>query len=322
MDERLREMPCGYIVIDQDGYITEVNYTFLKWMSYQQEELIGQHIESLFKPSNKMVFHSYFYPNIHLHGQIEELFIKLKNAANEDVPFLMNAIKRDEGIDCILVQMKKRIDYELELRQTKVQMEEAYLEKERAFARLEQIYYEIEQKQLELMDINTGLIKVSNTDKLTGVPNRRYFQEKLEEQMSAYIQQHAIFSLLIIDIDYFKRVNDTYGHQFGDVVLVKLASVLEAVVGERGIVARFGGEEFTVILPKADEEGAMAIAEQIRSAVEANAWKETGSLTVSVGVSTMTGQDTEESLLSKADQALYTSKEQGRNRVTHYDSVS
>jgi len=322
MEQRLRGLPCGYIAIDSNGYMTEVNDTFLKWMNFRQEEVIGQHIESLFKHSQRIVLHSYFFPNIHLHGQVEELFIKLTNSADDDIPFVINAQKCDDGIECILMQMKKRIDYEMELRQTKKLMEEAYLEKERAFARLEQIYYEIEQKQLELMEVNTGLLKASNTDKLTGVPNRRYFQEKLDEHIVQFQQQHTRFSLLIIDIDYFKRVNDTYGHQIGDVVLVKLASILSDEVGENGIVARFGGEEFTVIVSGADEEAGLAIAKQITQTVEASEWKETGSLTISAGVATMTEQDTEQSLLSKADQALYASKKHGRNRATHYRDIA
>ncbi|MEK4230263.1 sensor domain-containing diguanylate cyclase [Solibacillus sp. FSL H8-0538] len=322
MDERLREAPCGFLTIDQNGYILEVNNTLLEWMGYKQENLIGKHFELLLTTGNKLVFHSYFYPNINLYGHVEELFINCKNQMGESVPYLMNARRFEldgiEIIDCVLVQMKRRIGYELELRSTKKQMEEAYLEKNLAFEKLEQIYLEIEKKQIELMEINSGLVEISNTDKLTGIPNRRFFQEKLEEQIELYYKEQNTFSLLIIDIDHFKKVNDTYGHQIGDIVLVKLANILKKQARPDDVAARFGGEEFVIILPNTDEDAAIFIAQKLNQEVERAEWTETGSLTVSVGVATFIEQDSEALIISKADQALYASKENGRNRATHY----
>lgn len=325
MDERLREAPCGFISIDRNGYMIEVNNTFLEWMGLKQENLVGKHFDFLLTTGNKLIFHSYFFPNINLHGYVEELFINLRNQNGESIPYLMNARRVEQGsiemIDCILVQMKKRIDYELELRTTKKQMEEAYIEKNLAFAKLEQIYLEIEKKQIELMEINSGLVEISNTDKLTGIPNRRFFQEKLEEQIECYRKEQKTFSLLIIDIDHFKKVNDTYGHQIGDIVLVKLANILKNQARPEDIPARFGGEEFTIILPNTDVEEAIAIAQNIIQKVELAEWKETGSLTISIGAATFTKKDTEESIVKNADQALYSSKETGRNRATHFKEL-
>lgn len=325
MDRRLREAPCGFISFDNNGYIIEVNETFLKLTGYKEEELVGNHIESLLTKANKMIFHSYFYPNINLHGHIEELFINFRNQDGESLPYLMNArvFEQDDlkRIDCILVQMKKRIDYELELRLTKRQMEEAYVEKNKALEKLEEIYNQIEKKQLELMEINLDLVKISNTDKLTGIGNRRYFQEKLEEQIELYQKEEKLFSLLIIDIDYFKKVNDTYGHQIGDIVLEKLAHILKNKIRLEDILSRFGGEEFTIILPNTDEEEAMLIAERLNLAVEASEWQQIRSLTVSIGVATFTDNDTELSIVKNADKALYYSKEKGRNRSTHFSKL-
>ncbi|WP_431028488.1 sensor domain-containing diguanylate cyclase [Lysinibacillus sp. LZ02] len=322
MDERLKEAPCGFISMNHEGFITEVNQTFLHWMGYVEEELVGKHFESLLPISNKLIFHSYFYPNINLYGYVEELFISFRNSSNASIPYLMNArqYERDgiELIDCILVQMKKRIDYELELRSTKRKMEEAYVEKNKALAKLEQIYKEIEQKQAELIAINSGLIEISYTDKLTGIKNRRFFQEKLEEHIDLYRKGGKSFSLFILDIDYFKKVNDTYGHQIGDVVLVKLAKILSNHVRSEDVAARFGGEEFTIILPNTNAIEAKHIAEKLNHVVEQAEWEETGGLTVSIGIATFTDQDTEASIILNADQALYASKKNGRNRATHF----
>jgi len=269
---------------------------------------------------NKLIFHSYFYPSINLNNHIDELFISLKHHDGLSIPFLLNAKlfteNKLEYIDCILVKMKKRIDYELELRSTKKQMEAAYTEKKQALAKLEQIHLEIEQKQAELLSMNATLIELSETDKLTGLKNRRYFQEKLEEQLSNNEKSASPFSLFILDIDHFKKVNDTFGHQVGDEVLAQLAQLLKNQARSLDIVARYGGEEFVVILPETDQNEAKAIAEQLRQAVEQAKWQ-TGRITVSVGIATAIKTDNETTILQRADKALYASKENGRNHVTH-----
>ena len=256
MQERLKYAPCGFISISHEGYITEVNQTFLDWMGYKEADLLNKHFEVLLSVANKLIFHSYFYPNINLNRNVEELFIKFKDRDGNSVPFLLNGRRfYDNGveiIDLILVKMKKRIDYEEELRAAKKQLEEAYWQKDQALSKLEQLHKEIEEKQAKLLEINESLVELSNTDKLTGLNNRRVFQEKLEEQIEIYHQNGSSFSLFLIDIDHFKKVNDTYGHQTGDVVLEKLANILKTHARSKDIVARYGGEEFVVILPDTD----------------------------------------------------------------------
>lgn len=326
MDERLRIAPCGFFSIDEKGFVMEVNGTFLEWLGYEEEALIGKHIESLLPRGAILIFHSYFFPTINLYGCVEELFISCRNAGGQSIPFLLNAKSREwkgqKVIDCIVVQMKKRMDYEVELRTAKRRMEEAYREQEQALAKLKQINQEIEAKQAELIAINSGLLELSHTDKLTGLRNRRFFQEKLEEQVQLYNQEGTDFSLLIIDIDFFKQVNDTYGHQVGDNVLVHLANVLESYTRPADIVSRFGGEEFTALLPQTTADEAKMLADRLNQAVEQSVWEEIGSLTVSIGVATFTAGDTETSILVHADQALYAAKRNGRNRALHFDEIN
>lgn len=320
MDDRLRFAPCGYVSINHEGIITDVNQTFLDRMGYKQVDLVHKHFESIMSTANKLIFHSYFYPFINLNGQVEELFINLKDSEGSAIPYLLNGRRfESEGveiIDCILVPMGKRIDYELELRSAKKQIEVAYWEKDQALAELKRIHLEIEQKQAELLEMNAVLVELSNTDKLTGLKNRRFLQEKLEEQIAGYGRDQAVFSLCIIDIDHFKKVNDTYGHQTGDYVLEKLASILKMQSREEDIAARYGGEEFILLLPNADIPDSKTIAENLRQSIAYSTW-EMGQITVSIGIATFIPTDSETTLLQKADQALYASKEQGRNRVTH-----
>lgn len=145
-------------------------------------------------------------------------------------------------MDCILVQVGKRIDYEMDLRLANKQIEKAYWEKDQALEELKHIYAEIEQKQTELMKINTVLLEMSNTDKLTGIKNRRFFQEKLEEELKLFSETGVPFSLFMLDIDHFKRVNDTWGHAYGDEVLFDVASVLQTHARAGDVVARYGGK--------------------------------------------------------------------------------
>ncbi|WHY19345.1 sensor domain-containing diguanylate cyclase [Paenibacillus sp. G2S3] len=320
MNDRLRYAPCGYVSITHEGLIIDVNQTFLDRMGYKQVDLVHKHFESIMSTANKLIFHSYFYPFINLNGQVEELFINLKDSEGNAIPYLLNGRRFEcegvEIIDCILVQMGKRIDYELELRSAKKQIEVAYWEKDQALAELKRIHLEIEQKQAELLEMNAVLVELSNTDKLTGLKNRRFLQEKLEEQILRYGQDQAPFSLCIIDIDHFKKVNDTYGHQTGDYVLEKMARILKLQSRQEDIAARYGGEEFILLLPNTDISESKNLAEKLRQSIAYSTW-EMGQITVSIGIATFIPADSEATLLQKADQALYTSKEQGRNRVTH-----
>lgn len=324
MDKRLNNAPCGFLSITHEGLISEINQTLLDWLGYGQEELLQKHLEILLSTPNKMIFHSYFYPTINLEGQVEELFIHLKQKDGMSVPFLMNARlyteDRVERIDCILVKMKKRIDYEQELRSAKKLLEAAYQEKDQALANLEQIYVEIEQQQAKLLEMNAALVELSMTDKLTGLKNRRFFQEKLEQHFNYFHETAEPFSLCILDIDHFKKVNDTYGHQVGDDVLVQLAQLLQQQVRTEDTVARYGGEEFIIILPTTEKTVAKEIGEQIRHTVEQDDWP-TGCITISMGIATVTSEDTDTTFIKKADEALYVSKAHGRNQVTHFHEM-
>ena len=161
--------------------------------------------------------------------------------------------------------------------------------------------------------------RLATTDGLTGLLNRRTFNAQLLGRLREAQRYNRPLSLLLLDIDHFKKVNDTHGHPAGDAVLRGVAQVAQTQARETDIVARYGGEEMVLILPETDARGAHAIAERLRKAVEAAAHPtERGSLrvTVSIGVSTWPGGgDGAEGLVESADKALYRAKQAGRNRV-------
>ncbi|QHW32070.1 diguanylate cyclase [Paenibacillus rhizovicinus] len=320
MDIQLDTAPCGYVTISDTGIIRSVNQAFLQMLQCGRDELIGRHIESAMSVTNKLFFHTYFYPYIRLYGHVSEMCFSLRTNANEEVPVLLNGVRQErEGetvIDCVVLLMRKRMEYEKDMLQTKTRLEELYQATNEANKRLERLHEEYEQKQQELMRVNHQLETLASTDPLTGLRNRRFFQERLLASLASYRESGEPFSLLIFDIDHFKRINDTYGHPVGDLILTDLARLLQSLSRETDIVARFGGEEFVAILPQADLEEAVRMAERYCSAAAAAAWGEYR-ITISIGAATVTAEDTGETIVHRADLALYASKNGGRNRVTH-----
>jgi diguanylate cyclase (GGDEF)-like protein len=157
------------------------------------------------------------------------------------------------------------------------------------------------------------------TDSLTGAFNRRFYSEILKKEWSRYKRYGDNFSCALIDIDYFKKVNDTYGHDVGDQVLVNTVKLISTELRESDFLIRMGGEEFLVFMPNTTEKGAVILAERVRKSIENTSIilsnNESTHITASVGVSCVIETDTKEDPSKRADMALYQAKESGRNRV-------
>jgi len=158
------------------------------------------------------------------------------------------------------------------------------------------------------------------TDGLTGLYNHRYFHESLSKELARAGRYRRALSLIMLDIDYFKRYNDTYGHPKGDIVLQRIAQILTENLRKPDIAVRYGGEEMAIILPEADKESTGHTAERIRSVVEGCPFgeeqEEKVKITVSLGVAVYPEDArSKEELIVKADHALYRAKDEGRNRV-------
>jgi two-component system cell cycle response regulator len=168
---------------------------------------------------------------------------------------------------------------------------------------------------------NRRLEQLALTDPLTKVLNRRALNERLQAEMERVRRYNTTVSLLLIDIDHFKKINDTHGHLVGDEALVEVAALLQRVVRAVDVVARYGGEEFMVVLPETGPTGAAAFAERLRELFESHTFAESRNtavrLTTSIGVAAFPGFGVEsvEDLFAAADQALYRAKSDGRNRV-------
>ena len=163
------------------------------------------------------------------------------------------------------------------------------------------------------------LKKLSTTDSLTNIYNRRYFFEVAEKMITTSLQEKKLLSFLMLDIDFFKHINDTYGHQAGDFILMTLAKEIKELMRKNDIFARVGGEEFAIILENTSIKEAQAVAEKIRKHIAKKDFIFDGTtidLTVSIGVASLNESSLNiETLYNQADQQLYKAKQSGRNRV-------
>jgi len=179
----------------------------------------------------------------------------------------------------------------------------------------------VEQRTKALKRVNKELEKLAITDPLTGVSNRRYFVERLKKEFNRAKRYSHDLSLIMIDIDHFKKFNDVHGHLLGDSVLVELSSIFNSNVRTTDFVSRYGGEEFVLTLPETDKGGALEIAERIRKSVEKHNFPhslkaKTGKITVSTGISSYPEDaSTIRNLMEKADKAMYMAKNGGRNKI-------
>ncbi len=206
------------------------------------------------------------------------------------------------------------------IKRHKEEANHALLQKEKELAEL----YANKNRELEkivsertgkLLEMNKKLRTLATTDKLTGLYNRARFDEALKEEIDNASKDHGKFGVIMIDIDYFKAFNDQFGHQAGDTILSEFADVLKLAVVEKGILSRWGGEEFIVLVHNAELNETKRVAEEIRKKIEAFSFSYAGDVSASFGVTVFKEGDTISRILKRADKALYQAKHSGRNCV-------
>ena len=221
-------------------------------------------------------------------------------------------IKKTEMASCILIPLQKNGKHfaSLILYSSRAEAQEAEINFLKLFA-----------KQIELAitvaDLFQTVKEQAVTDGLTGLHNRRYFEEEAQKEVLRAQRQNQKFTIIGLDLDHLKQINDTYGHSCGDIAIKTVAEVLKRNARSIDTAARMGGEEFNILLPGIGHEGGLIAAERIRKAIESVKVDIVGGVTASVGVATF-GEHSNDlnELLELTDQAMYTSKKNGRNRVT------
>lgn len=166
-----------------------------------------------------------------------------------------------------------------------------------------------QRKQLYLLSIN---------DPLTSAGNRRALDDKLEQVISLHLREKVPASLIMLDLDFFKKINDTHGHRAGDEALKKLVSFIRSIIRKHDSVFRYGGEEFIVVAEFSDLAEAEQLAQKIQSSIQQEEFLPGETMTVSIGVAEFNGEGNQDDWITRADRALYDAKEAGRNRVVTY----
>lgn len=164
-------------------------------------------------------------------------------------------------------------------------------------------------------ELTERIKRLSEEDYLTKLHNRRKIHEMIENEIHRSKRYNSTFSIILLDVDNFKTTNDNFGHNTGDQVLVQIAEIIRQTIRESDIASRWGGEEFLVFCPYTNADGAFALAEKLRNTIEQNEFDEVGYKTASFGVTHVEHGDTVQSMISRADEALYSAKHAGKNMV-------
>lgn len=311
-------LPCGVLVLDEKNIIVEANSLFCAWLGYQPEQLVQQPFSMLFTPASKLLYLGHILPKLQTIGLIEEKYLTLKTSTGVNLPVLLNAHKLTLTgkplFVLTLMKMLRRDLIEEQLLSQRRQAEQANAEKDAANRQLQQAQAELLAQQQLLLQLNKDLAALSVTDALTELFNRRYYDTELDANLALFQRTEQAFALILLDIDFFKSINDTHGHDVGDSVLKALSAQLKQHTREIDTLARIGGEEFAIILPGSKLEDAMLVAERHRTAI-ATMLNIGFKVTASFGVTVVQVGDTKTSIYNKADKALYHAKSSGRNQV-------
>ncbi|MBY4677718.1 sensor domain-containing diguanylate cyclase [Marinobacterium arenosum] len=275
--------PCGYHSLDDEGRLTRINQTELDWLGYDRAELIGKPFHQLLTEPSVARFRDYF-EQFKACGQLDDIDVEVRrrNGDSFHVSISAKAIRNQQGM--LITARASSFDIS-----DRVKMAQ----------------------QLESQ---------ARTDLLTGISNRRFFYEQGETELERARRHQSPMALMLLDADHFKRVNDQHGHDAGDAVLKAMAETAKQSLRTSDLLARFGGEEFIVLMPETTLTMAQEAAERLRSllgrATVSIPSGETLSISVSIGVSMLEPGDKDlDALIKRADNALYQAKAAGRDCV-------
>jgi len=257
-------------------------------------------------------------------GELKQLLQDKLNVNEHDVELFVDSIaeKTIEILSTFEIDASDMKPYSQILEEVNEELGKLNLSYEQLVMELKQEKMKVEELARELKCANEKLRELAFRDGLTNLYNRRFFQELLDKELQRVERYSHSLSFMMIDIDYFKKINDTYGHPQGDVVLRSIAEVFEKTVRRPDTAARFGGEEFAIVLPETDIKGAVVLAERLRQIVEKleiTSEDKVIKFTISIGVTSYEPgkvKKSREEIVEAADRALYNSKQTGRNKLS------
>ncbi len=320
--ELFSELPCTVWVTDVDERVIFANANLVTLMHSEPDQALPEFMDTLLTRASSIFCQTHVFPLLRREGEVHEIFLYLHRPAGTPLPVMTNIkqakLQGQTAYIWIFFVARERSRFESELLEARQQAEIVASQLSDAHERLRVLNAQLEARVVVTEDANRSLTQLSHTDTLTGLGNRRTLSAAAEIIGQ---QQDAPFSVLMIDIDHFKNVNDTHGHDRGDAVLRELGQCLQSAARQGDSVVRYGGEEFALILPNADAEQSMRVAQRVHQSIEA-ARPGGLNLTVSIGAATTENGQQYDLLatLKLADEAVYAAKHQGRNRTVHRNS--
>ncbi|HEY8097030.1 MAG TPA: GGDEF domain-containing protein, partial [Methylobacter sp.] len=271
----------------------------------------------------------------HITEQLAALDVSVMGASTAAIESAENRIKLDQSVSEQMEELKLSSTNATKLeplkgiinsrlatiaKEIQEHTQKEAVQRQKTQQQLDDLVDKIKDMESESCDLKSKL-KIANTqalrDTLTGLPNRNAYNERLEAELARWKRYNSPLSLIVWDIDHFKNINDSYGHKAGDKVLLLIAKQLTDHSRATDFISRFGGEEFTMLLPNTDSQSAFIVATQLRQTIEKTGFNASGAsvaITISCGITEFIQDDTDETAFERADQALYQAKEQGRNR--------
>jgi diguanylate cyclase (GGDEF)-like protein len=282
--------PCGTLVTNQARKILYANAYFSEALHWDIDQLVGNIADNLFTLSSKLFYESYLIPTLLHENQVEEMQLIIFNGKEERIPVTVNARLDQKGlIYWSFFNASKR----------------------------DKLYEELIKAREQLQAQTQKLTLLATIDELTGLLNRREIKHIAEIALEQTKRSKKQIAVLMMDIDYFKKINDAWGHQKGDRVLKELGVLLKQFGRQMDNIARFGGEEFLIIMPDSNKHEAQLFAQRLHELV-ATITIDDLAVTVSMGITLSDGEKTYEALCNEADTALYVAKNNGRNRTEFY----
>lgn len=324
MDTLINHLPCPILVTDTTGHILMTNTNLLQLVGGTAEQWHKKSLDDLLPPASRIFLQTYLWPTLHHEAQVREIHMQLYDSQKQCIPILVNC-KRGlnngkESYFWVFFVAHERSRFEAELLKARSEAQQMSENLAEANTQLNILHKQLSLHVTKVEAENRELSELSQTDPLTGLANRRALEITVSNwQLQSEAETCA--SVLLIDVDHFKLVNDEYGHDEGDRVLAELARQLQASIRLSDLVVRYGGEEFIIWLPLVDRIGAEYAAQRVHEYIR-QIQVAGKSITVSIGVAT-TVKTLESGLLQElithADKAVYRAKGEGRNRTIHFE---
>lgn len=324
MDSLINQLPCPILVTDATGHILITNTNLLQLVGGTAEQWQNKTLEDLLPPASRIFLQTHLWPILYRETLVKEIHMQLYDSQKQRVPVLVNCQrnfwKGQESYYWVFFVAYERSQFEAELLKARSEAQQISEDLAQANIQLNDLHKQLSLHTEEIKAENNELSELSQTDLLTGLANRRALEITVANwQLQSEVG--ACASVLLIDVDYFKKVNDEYGHDEGDRVLVELAHRFQSSIRLSDLAVRYGGEEFILWLPSVDRTGAEFTAQRVHKHI--SQVRVAGkAITISIGVATsMKTLDSKllQELITHADKAVYQAKSEGRNRTIHFE---